>query len=121
MQLTRWHDDAALFNRIYKTEYANRIYKTGVQSLNRFSRSDELVVDPIHQLSRIQTLMQLVTNWDELQCSSGPSGTIGAGQKYCKQYNRVKQCCDGKCQAECSAVRKVFVEISDCVTACYAV
>ena len=49
-------------------------------------RSDELVVDPIHQPSRIQTLMQLATNWDELQCSSGPSGTIGTGQKYRKQY-----------------------------------
>ena len=54
-------------------------------------RSDELVVDPIHQFSRIQTLMQLVTNWDELQCSNGTSGTIGAGQNYCKQYSRVQK------------------------------
>ena len=112
-QLTRWHDDAA---ELYKTgvQTSNRLLLLRGCESSGFSRSDELVVNPthldrfsaslskasgsgkpttIHQPSTIKTPLQFVANWDELQCSSGPSGTIGtsgAGQKYRKQYNRVQ-------------------------------
>ena len=140
-QLTRWHDDAA---ELYKTgvQSSNRLLLLRGCESSGFSTSDELVVDPIHQdrfsaslskasgsgkpttihqPSTIKTLMQLVANWDELQCSSGPSGTIGTGKSIASSTTGYRQCCGGNCQAECSDVRKVFLEISDCVTACYAV
>ena len=74
--------------------------KTAFENLNADAACDELGRAAMLKWTKWN-------NWNRAKVSQAVHSTV----------HSTVQCCGGNCQAECSAVRKVFVEISDCVTA----